>query len=123
VRQIIQKVDGAVPILYARTMDEQLAPRRHPGATSAQVAVVFGCVALALAAIGLYGVRSYGIARRKGAFAIRMAQRARPGRVIAMVLRETSIVITGGLLVGGGLRWAAARGLPASSTGWRRRIR
>ena len=41
-----------------------MAPLTAQDRTTAQLAVVFGCVALTLAAIGLYGVLSYGIARR-----------------------------------------------------------
>jgi len=77
--------------------------------TTAQLAVVFGCVALALAAVGLYGVLSYGIARRRGEIAIRIALGAQPGRVIAMILRETSGLVIAGLALGAGLAYAASR--------------
>jgi predicted permease len=109
IRQIFQRVDAGLPIDYAHTMDEQLAPWTAPDRTTAQVAVGFGCIALALAAIGLYGVLSYGIARRKGEFAIRIALGARPGRVIAMVLRETAVLVAAGVAVGVGLTYAASR--------------
>jgi putative ABC transport system permease protein len=109
VRQTVQKVDAGLPVLYPRTMEEQLAPWTAPNRATAQVAVVFGCIALALAAIGLYGVLSYNIARRKGEIAIRIALGAQPGRVIQMILRETSALVVAGLIVGAGLTYAAAR--------------
>jgi putative ABC transport system permease protein len=62
-----------------------------------------------LAAIGLYGVLSYGIARRRGELAIRIALGAEPGRVITMVLHETALLILGGLVVGGALTYGASR--------------
>jgi ABC-type antimicrobial peptide transport system permease subunit len=71
--------------------------------------VVFGCVALTLAAIGLYGVLSYGIARRAGEIAVRIALGAQPGRVISMILRETMGLFIAGLALGGGLAYAASR--------------
>jgi ABC-type antimicrobial peptide transport system permease subunit len=71
--------------------------------------VVFGCVALTLAAIGLYGVLSYGIARRKGEIAIRIALGARPGRVIGMILGETIGLVITGLADGAGLAYIASR--------------
>jgi ABC-type antimicrobial peptide transport system permease subunit len=77
--------------------------------TTAQLAVVFGCVALTLAAIGLYGVLSYGIARRKGEIAIRLALGAQSGRVISMILRETMGLVGVGLALGGGMAYAASR--------------
>jgi len=90
-------------------MEDQLAPRTGPNRATAQVAVVFGCIALALAAIGLYGVLSYNIARRRGEIAIRIALGAQPVRVIGMILRETSALVLAGLAVGAGLTYAAAR--------------
>jgi putative ABC transport system permease protein len=71
--------------------------------------VVFGGVALTLAAIGLYGVLSHGIARRTGEIAIRIALGAQPGRVISMILRETVGLVSGGLVLGGGLAYVASR--------------
>jgi len=108
VRKSIQRVDAALPIMSARSIQEQIAPLTAQDRTTAQLAVVFGAVALTLAAIGLYGVLSYGIARRSGEIAIRIALGARPGRVIAMILRETSGLVIAGLAVGGGLAYAAS---------------
>lgn len=86
-----------------------MAPSMAQDRMTAELAVVFGSVALTLAAIGLYGVLSYGIARRTGEIAIRIALGARPGGVIAMILRETLGVTLAGLALGAGLAWAASR--------------
>jgi putative ABC transport system permease protein len=109
VRKTIQRVNGAVPIMSARSAEEQIAPLTAQDRTTAQLAVVFGCVALTLAAIGLYGVLSYGIARRRGEIAVRIALGAQPGRVVAMILRETIALVIAGLAVGGGLAYATSR--------------
>lgn len=77
--------------------------------TTAKLALVFTCVALTLAAVGLYGVLSYRIARRSGEIAIRIALGAHPGRVIAMILRETVGLFAAGLALGAGLAWAGTR--------------
>jgi len=109
VRLAFQRVDASLPILTARTMEEQMAPLTAQDRTTAQLALVFGGVALTLAAIGLYGVLSYAVARRTGEIAVRIALGADPGRVISMILRETVSLVIGGLAVGAVLAYAASR--------------
>jgi ABC-type antimicrobial peptide transport system permease subunit len=109
VRKSIQRVDATLPILSARSIEEQISPLTAQDRSTAQLAVVFGSVALALAAIGLYGVLSYGIVRRTGEIAVRIAVGAQPGRVILMILGETVGLIVAGLAVGAGLAYAASR--------------
>jgi predicted permease len=109
VRKTIERVDAALPITSARSIEEQMAPLTAQDRTTARLAVVFGCVALALAAIGLYGVLSYGISRRTGEIAIRIALGAQAWRVIAMILGESAGLIAAGLALGGGLAYAGTR--------------
>jgi predicted permease len=109
VRKIVEGIDPSLPVMSAHTMEEQLVPVTAANRATAQVAVAFGIVALMLAAIGLYGVLSYGIARRRREIAVRIALGAQPGRVIQMILRETGALVLGGLLVGGAMTYGAAR--------------
>jgi predicted permease len=108
-RKTVQRVDAALPIMSAGSLEEEMRPLLAQDRTTAQLAVVFGAVALALAAIGLYGVLSHGIARRTGEIALRIALGARPRRVVGMILRETMVVVIAGLVLGGGLVVAGAR--------------
>ena len=107
-RKTVERVDAALPIFSARTLEQQLAPLTAQDRTTAQLAVVFGCVALTLAAIGLYGVLSYGVSRRTGEIAIRIALGAQAGRVISMILRETLGLVAAGMVLGALLAYAAA---------------
>ena len=108
VREAIQRTDAALNVESAKTIEEWLSPQTAQERTTAQLATVFGSVALLLAAIGLYGVLSYGVARRTGEVAVRIAVGARPGRVIAMILGETSGVVLAGLAIGVALAYAAS---------------
>jgi ABC-type antimicrobial peptide transport system permease subunit len=69
----------------------------------------FGLMALLLAVIGLYGVMSYSMARRRAEIGIRMALGAAQQKVIAMVLREVSLLVGAGLALGLGAALLATR--------------
>ena len=113
VRKAIEQSDATLPILSSASIEEQLAPFTAQDRTSAQLAAVFGGVALALAAIGLYGVLSYGIGRRTREIAVRIALGARPGAVVSMILRETAGLVGAGLALGVVLAQATSRLLDA----------
>jgi putative ABC transport system permease protein len=66
----------------------------------AMLSSFFGALALLVAGIGLYGVMSLAVARRRQEIGIRMALGAHPSWVIAMVLRDVAIVTIAGLAVG-----------------------
>jgi ABC-type antimicrobial peptide transport system permease subunit len=57
----------------------------------------------------LYGVLSYGIARRTNEIGIRKALGAQDGTLIAMIARETGWLVVAGLIVGGAMSFAAVR--------------
>ncbi len=109
VRQSIQTVDATLPIPSAESIEDRMAPLTAQDRTTAQLALVFGGIALTLAAVGLYGVISYGITRRTGEIAVRIALGAQPRRVISMILRETMGLVAAGLALGAALAYAASR--------------
>jgi hypothetical protein len=108
VREVFRRVDPGLRVT-TRSMEEQLEPWTAPERTIASVVSVFGGVALVLAAIGLYGVLSYSVARRQGEIAVRMALGARGSRVVAMILGETVRLVAIGLAAGAALAWIAVR--------------
>jgi ABC-type antimicrobial peptide transport system permease subunit len=70
---------------------------------------VFGSLALALAAIGLYGVVSYVVRQREREIAVRVALGAPPRRVVALMLRQGMVPVAVGLAIGLGGALAVTR--------------
>jgi predicted permease len=114
VRRAILAEDPNLPITAARPLVELIDDRMVQDRLLARLSLAFGVVALVLAAIGLYGVLSYGVTRRTSEIGIRKALGAGEGKVISMILRESSWLLAGGLAVGallalGSLRWIESR--------------
>jgi putative ABC transport system permease protein len=100
IRNIIATVDPEEPVARIESMDKVLA---HSIALQRFLMVLMGIfagLALVLAAVGIYGVLSYQIARRTHEIGIRMALGANPSDVLRLVLREGMLVVLAGVAVG-----------------------
>ena len=100
IRRAFAEVDPNLTILSVRTMQEQVANRLDQQRTVAQMTGLFGILALVLAAVGLYGVTAYTVARRTNEIGVRMALGANRGNVIRLVLRGAFLQVLLGLLIG-----------------------
>jgi predicted permease len=100
VRKTILSVNEDLPVEGARAVVTSVDRTNAQPRMVARLCSIFGIMALLLAATGLYGVLSYGVARRTNEIGIRMALGAGKGRVIQMILRETGIMIVLGVVAG-----------------------
>ena len=109
VRRAILTADPNLPITVARPLGEIIDDRMVQDRLLARLSIAFGVVALLLSAIGLYGILSYGVARRTNEIGIRKALGAQHGAVMAMILRETGLLLVVGLVTGAALSVAGMR--------------
>jgi len=100
VRQAVQRLDPNLPIFDMKPMAAQVSESLYVERMVAALSVSFGALATMLAAIGLYGVMSYAVARRTREIGIRMALGAERGRVMWLVLKEVAILASIGVGVG-----------------------
>ncbi len=95
----IDQIDSADTLLDATLSSERLL---------AMLAWGFGALALVLAAAGIYGLLAYDVTRRTGEIGIRMAVGARPGDILALVMRQVAVVCALGIAAGAGAALAMA---------------
>jgi hypothetical protein len=107
-RRELLAIDPNVLFVENQTMEMQVDATLFPMRASAWLVSGVGLVAMLLAAIGLYGVIAYSVARRTKEIGIRVALGARPGAVVGLVMRQGLVVAVAGLLVGGAVTAVAA---------------
>lgn len=100
VRREASAIDSAIPLLRARTMEQQIDNNILQEKLVATLAGFFGVVALLLASIGLYGVMAYAVTNRTREIGIRMALGADRPAVLWLVLRDAFVMVVAGAVIG-----------------------
>ena len=101
-RRTINDAQPGLPVFQIRTFEQHFDANIQLWVvrTGAALFSIFGVLALGLAAVGLYGVKAYSVARRTREIGIRMALGAQRSAVQRMILREGSAMLAAGLLLG-----------------------
>jgi len=100
VRDSVASVDPRVPVFDVRTMDERLAFTLVRQRFYVAAAAFLGALALMLALVGVYAAVSHGLFQRTREMGIRLALGTTPGRLRAMLLRQTLIIVSAGAVAG-----------------------
>ncbi|MGH7616698.1 MAG: FtsX-like permease family protein, partial [Gemmatimonadaceae bacterium] len=111
VRRIVHSIDRSVPLFDVQTVEEVLAQANVGDRFTMLLLSGFSFLALVLAALGTYGVMSYGVSERTREIGVRMALGARTQDVLRMVLREGAILFAIAMPIALAGLWAVTRSL------------
>jgi predicted permease len=109
IRETVRALDPNIPMVDVSTQMEQVEKRFEQEKVFAQAYTLFGALALVLAAVGLYGVMSYTVARRTNEIGIRLALGAQRGHVLGATMRESLVLVAIGVAIGIAIVLGASR--------------
>jgi putative ABC transport system permease protein len=100
VKQAVWSVDRSLPVFQIRSMDEYMSLADTAPRMSTALLAVFAGISMLLAALGIHGVVSYGVAQRTREFGLRMALGSTPGQLQSLVILNGIKTALIGLLAG-----------------------
>lgn len=100
VRAAVQREDAALTLYNIRAVDDFIADSISASRFQTLLLGTFAVLALLLAAVGLYGLTSYGVVQRTREFGVRLAVGASPVALVRLVMREGISVAAIGLALG-----------------------
>ena len=100
VRGVLRDLDPAVPVYDVATLQSLVAKASGQRVFVMRLLAGFAVMALLLAAIGLYGVVSYGVAQRTREVGVRVALGAQPADILRLVLSQGFAVVGAGIAAG-----------------------
>ncbi len=99
-RAAVAAIDKDQPVTDVKTMEQHMQRALSGRRLNTLLLSIFAALAIALAAVGVFGVVSYAVARRTSEIGIRMALGAPPETILAMVVRETLVPGLTGVALG-----------------------
>jgi len=106
--KMVKQFDATLPVEDVRTMKALVDNNIYTDRLMAILAIAFGVLATALAAIGLFGIISYSVTRRTQEFGIRLALGAERSGIIKLVIREIAWLVIIGVVLGLPVSYALA---------------
>ncbi len=111
VRRALNQTDSKLAVLDVTSLNRQVEQSLKQQKMITSLCGIFGGLALLLASIGIYGTLAYAVAGREAEIGLRMAIGAQRSHVIWLVLRDSALLISAGVLIGLPLGLAASHWL------------
>jgi predicted permease len=99
-RRMLVSLEPNLPVTSVQPLSALVSSALYPTRMGARLMAVFGAIAVALAAIGLYGVATFAVSQRTREMGIRTALGARQRDLVTLVLRESLVVVCTGIAIG-----------------------
>jgi len=109
IRRAVREADAGLPVPEIEPVDLRIRESLYTTRLVAGLSTAFGVLATLLAAIGLYGVIAFAVARRTGEIGVRMALGALPADVVRMVLLDAGRMVAAGIAIGLAAAFALSR--------------
>ena len=97
---VVRQIDPDIPLGDVRTQDQQIDAAMQQERVFVTLTSGFGMLALALAAVGIYGIMAYSVAQRTNEIGVRLAVGAQPSQIRALILRESAGLAVAGIAAG-----------------------
>lgn len=119
VRGIIRGADPEQPVTDVQTMEQIVDDETATRSVQARLLAAFAALAFLLAAVGIHGLLAFAVSQRLREIGVRVAMGAKPGDILAMVIRQSALVTVAGVIPGALLAYMAARAMQALLAGVR----
>ena len=111
VRRIIHEADPEQPISDVRTLAEIVQDDTAPRALQVRIIGAFAALAFLLAGLGIHGLLSFTVSTRSSEIAVRIALGAQPRNILRLVLQDSFVLATAGVVLGVALAYVAGRAM------------
>jgi putative ABC transport system permease protein len=109
IQKQVWAIDKDQPVTNVKTLDEVISDSVAQRRFQMMLLLLFAGLALFLALVGVYGVAGYSVSQRTAEIGVRIALGAQRSDILALILRQTMLVVGGGIVIGTAVAYYLSR--------------